>query len=87
MVERSDRGNKILDMSSKENRGCFFSSEAYNAVNIIPPVRFIQKDPTENEHDSQLERQHNSCESYQDFPVNSVLLFLPSKNFRSSIKI
>lgn len=24
MVERSDRGNKILDMSSKENRGCFF---------------------------------------------------------------
>lgn len=48
VVERSDRGNKILDMSSKENRGCFFSSEACNAVNIIPPVRFIQKDPTEN---------------------------------------
>lgn len=47
-VERSDRGNKILDMSSKENRGCFFLSEAFNAVHITPPVRFIQKDPTEN---------------------------------------
>lgn len=88
-VKRSDEGDKILDMPRKENYVCFFPSEAHNAINTVPPVHvsYKKKVQLETTGESHLERQHNLCKTPRDFPMNTVLLFLSSNNFKNCIKI